>query len=254
MLMAQATKMRRRREVKEVVTTTRGIFCWRMSLLGFVCAVLLLAVGSESASAPSSPPRKPPSPRKPPPVKLSPPPSPPPRSPPPKPTPPRPRPSPKLPPSPPMPLPPPPIFPSPSPSIPPSPPDLISAESCSFCAKVTVTEPTIINMVPAICTDMATQVMHDITDLYSQPNVRNVGNVRISCSPDSRQVTVCTSVRTTALSQVSQAVLDTRVYDWTQVARFYIDDCKPFIAITSEITSTDGCLLSDQFDAYSCDM
>ncbi|GIL80260.1 hypothetical protein Vretifemale_9428 [Volvox reticuliferus] len=202
---------------------------------------------------PKSPPRRSP-PRRSPPPRSPPPRSPPPRSPPPRSPPPR-----SPPPSPPRKSPPLPrlIFPPPSPAAhlsrsPPTPSSL--SDSCSFCAEVTVTVPTGVNMVPAICTDMATQVMYDITDMYSESNVRNVGNVRISCSPDSRQVTVCTSVRTTALSQVSQAVLDTRVYDWTQVARFYIDDCKPFVAITSEITSTDGCLLSHQLDAYSCDM
>ncbi|GIL54851.1 hypothetical protein Vafri_10540 [Volvox africanus] len=251
---SQAAKMRR-----EMKATKRGVFGW-MPLLCFVCAVLLLTVGgAETASSPpSSPPKRPPpSTRKlPPVVKLSPPPTPPLRSPPPRPTPPRPRPSPKSPPSPPK---PPPPSPPPSP-IPPSPPPFVppfspgDPDSCSFCAKVTIVEPTDLNMIPAICTDMATQVMYDIKELYSPSNVRNTGSGRISCAPDSRQVTICTSVQATALRTVAQAALDERVWGWTQVARFYIDDCKPFILISSEITSPDGCLTSDQSDAYACDI
>ncbi|GIL54848.1 hypothetical protein Vafri_10537 [Volvox africanus] len=143
----------------------------------------------------------------------------------------------------------------PAPALP-SPSSASLSDSCSFCAKVTIVEPKVLKMIPAICTDMATQVMYDIKELYSPPssNVRNIGSSRISCAPDSRQVTICTSVRATALRTVAQAALDERVWGWTQVARFYIDDCKPFILISSEITSPDGCLTSDQSDAYSCDM
>ncbi|GLI71146.1 hypothetical protein VaNZ11_016246 [Volvox africanus] len=198
-----------------------------------------------------SPPKSPPSKLQP--SKSSPPRSPPPRSPPPRSPPPRSPPPKSLPPSP-LRKPPP----SPQPKSPPPAPAQqppTPSDSCSFCAKVAIVEPTDLKMVPAICTDMATQVMYDIKELYAPPssNVRNVGNVRTSCTPDSLQVTICTSVRATALPTVSQAALDERVWGWTQVARFYIDDCKPFILISSEITSPDGCLSSDQSDAYACD-
>ncbi|GIL80261.1 hypothetical protein Vretimale_17410 [Volvox reticuliferus] len=210
---------------------------------------------------PKSPPPKSPPPKSPPrrsPPRRSPPPrSPPPRSPPPRSPPPR-SPPPRLPPpSPPRKSPPLPrlIFPPPSPAAhllrsPPTPSSL--SDSCSFCAEVTVTVPTGINMVPATCTDMAKYVLYDIWGLYS---VRNTGSVRISCSPDFRQITVCTSVRTTALSQVPQADLDERVLSWTQVILSYMEDyCQPIVVISSIITSTDGCLLSDQSNAYSCDI